>query len=114
MEVKAHLNQLRIAPRKVRLVANLVRGLSVAAAAAQLQFLNKQAAVPLQKLLSSAVATAEHNYKLTSKTLYINSIRVNEGTALKRWKPRAMGRATLIKKRSANVTLVLGNKSSKT
>lgn len=110
MEVRAQLNQLRISPRKVRLVANVIRGLQVDVAEAQLQFLAKRSAQPLLKLLQSAIASAEHNYKLERKQLFIKSIRVNEGITLKRWQPRAMGRAAPIKKRSAHVSLVLDNK----
>ena len=110
MEVRAQLNQLRISPRKVRLVANVIRGLQVEAAEAQLQFLAKRSAQPILKLLRSAIASAEHNNKLERKQLFIKSIRVNEGMTLKRWRPRAMGRAAPIKKRSAHVSLVLDNK----
>ncbi len=110
MEVRAQLNQLRIAPRKVRLVATLIRGLQVDVAEAQLQFLAKRSAQPLLKLLRSALASAEHNYKLDRKQLYIKSIRVNDGITLQRWQPRAMGRATPIRKRAAHVSLVLDTK----
>lgn len=110
MEVKAQLNNLRIAPRKTRLVANAVRGLLVSAAEAQLQFLNKRASLPILKLIRSAAANAEHNQKLSRDTLYIKSIQVDGGATLKRWKPRAQGRATPIAKRSSHVMIVLGTK----
>lgn len=106
MEVKAQLRQLRIAPRKVRLAVNLVRGLSVAQAERQLQFMNKASALPLLKLLRSAVANAEQN-KMNKSQLSIKSITVGDGLTLKRWQPRAMGRATPIRKRSSHVVLVL-------
>lgn len=107
MEVTAQLRQLRIAPRKVRLAVNLVRGLSVVQAERQLQFMNKISALPLLKLLRSAIANAEQHHKLTKDQLFIKSITVGDGLTLKRWQPRAMGRATPIRKRSAHVALVL-------
>lgn len=110
MEVKAQLNNLRIAPRKTRLVANAVRGLLVSAAEAQLQFLNKRASLPILKLIRSAAANAEHNQKMSRDTLYIKSIQVDGGATLKRWKPRAQGRATPVAKRSSHVMLVLATK----
>src|SRR3990167_718596 len=98
MEVRAQLNQLRISPRKVRLVANLIRNLSVTAAETQLQHLPKRSSLPLLKLLRSAVANAEHNHKQDKATLFIKSIQVDEGVTLKRWQPKAMGRATPIRR----------------
>ncbi len=112
MEVKVHLRKLRISPRKVRLVANVVRGLEIAPAELQLQYSSKQAAKPVLKLLRSAAANAEHNYKLNRDDLFIKSIEVNDGRTLRRWKPRAMGRATIIRKRSSHITLVLDVKDS--
>lgn len=113
MEIKASLNNLRIAPKKVRLVANLVKGMKVAEADSQLKYCLKISARPLRKLLSSAVANVTHNKHLNKEDLYIKSIIVNEGFVLKRWKPRAMGRATQIKKRSSLVTLTLVSKEEK-
>lgn len=110
MEVKAQLNNLRIAPRKARLVANAVRGLMVAQAEIQLQFLNKRASLPILKLLRSAVANAEHNQKMQAANLYIKTIQVDGGAILKRWKPRAMGRATPVAKRSSHIMIVLAAK----
>lgn len=107
MEVKAQLRNLRIAPRKVRLVVNVIRGMSIDDAEAQLQFLQKRSAVPVLKLIRSAVANAEHNHKLNRSDLYIKTIEVNDGSTLKRWKPRAMGRATMIRKRSSHINVVL-------
>jgi len=107
MEVKASLKYLRMAPRKVRLVTNLVKGKSVPQALAQLTFLNKRAAQPLTKLLKSAMANAKHNHHLEPEKMYISSLKVNEGPSLKRWLPRAQGRATLIKKRSSHIYLTL-------
>ncbi|MFA6028160.1 MAG: 50S ribosomal protein L22 [Patescibacteria group bacterium] len=110
MEIKASLNNLRIAPKKVRLVGNLVKGMPVSEADSQLKFCLKAAARPLRKLVASAVANATHNKHLHKEDLYIKSIVVNEGFVLKRWKPRAMGRANQIKKRSSLVSLTLISK----
>lgn len=107
MEVRAHLRYLRIAPRKVRLVVNLVRGMPVDQAVDQLTVLPKRAALPVLKLVKSAVANAEHNFKLDPKQLRIKSIVANEGPKLKRWQPRAFGRAAEILKRMTHVTIVL-------
>lgn len=111
MEVKAQLRHIRIAPRKVRLVVNAVRGLSVPAATIQLRFMQKLSALPVLKLLQSAVASAEHNYKLQGEQLWIKSITVGDGLTLHRWQPRAMGRAVPIRKRASHVTLVLTDKA---
>ncbi|MBI3572747.1 MAG: 50S ribosomal protein L22 [Candidatus Kerfeldbacteria bacterium] len=107
MEVRAHLRHLRTAPRKVRLVINLIRGLSVEAATDQLHVLPKGSSLPVLKLLQSAVANADHNFHLDTKTLKVKSIVANEGPKLKRYRPRAFGRAAEILKRSTHITLVL-------
>lgn len=111
MEVKAHLRNLRIAPRKVRLVVNAVRGLSVVQAENQLRFMNKASALPVLKLLQSAAANAEHNNKLRREQLWIHSITVGDGLTLHRWQPRAMGRAVPIRKRASHVMVVLVDKA---
>jgi len=110
MEVKAKLNRLRISPRKVRLVIDVIRGMDALEAVDQLKFMNKGAALPIKKLVESAMANAEHNSKLEKTNLFIKKITVNESVTLKRWKPRAMGRATPIRKRSSIVDIVLGEK----
>lgn len=111
MEVQAQLRHLRIAPRKVRLVVNAVRGLSVQQADTQLRFMMKASARPVRKLLQSAVANAEHNYKLRAEQLWIKSITVGDGLTLHRWQPRAMGRAVPIRKRASHVMVVLTDKA---
>lgn len=111
MLVRAHLRYLRIAPRKVRLVIGLVRGLSVEAAIDQLSVLPKRASLPVLKLLNSAVANAEHNFKLDRKELIVKSIVANEGPRLKRYQPRAFGRAAEILKRTTHITIVLEDKA---
>ncbi|MGE4554641.1 MAG: 50S ribosomal protein L22 [Candidatus Paceibacterota bacterium] len=107
MEVKAVLRYLRISPRKVRLVANLIKGKTVKEAENSLRVLKKRAREPLLKLLKSAVSNAKHNFNLSPENLFISELRVDEGPALKRWMPRARGSASLIKKRSSHVYLVL-------
>ncbi len=109
MEVIAKLNRLQIAPRKVRLVAGLIRRMKVSEAETQLKFLNKAAARPVLKLLQSAMANAEHNHKLDSNTLWISHITVDGGKVLKRWRPRAYGRAGAIRKRTSHITLKLSD-----
>ncbi|MFY9462335.1 MAG: 50S ribosomal protein L22 [Candidatus Sungiibacteriota bacterium] len=108
MEIIAELNYLRIAPRKVRLAAGLMRGKRVFEAERELQFLTKRAAGPLLKLLKSAVANATHNFNLQKDNLYISKITVDGGSPLKRTRPRAFGRAFPIKKRTSHITLILG------
>jgi len=107
MEIKASLNNLRISSRKVRLITNLVKGMQVTQARAQLAFLIKKPAPLILKLLNSAAANAKHNFDLKEDNLYIKSILVEGGPSLKRWLPRAMGRATPILKRTCSVKLVL-------
>lgn len=108
MEIKASLNHLRMSPRKARLVLDVVRGLPVDKALEQLQFINKLAAEPILKLVNSGIANAEHNFNLEKSNLYIKEIKADGGMTIKRWMPRAHGRATTIRKRSCHITLVLG------
>jgi large subunit ribosomal protein L22 len=107
MTVKAKLNNLRIAPRKVRLVADLIRGKKVEDALNQLDYLVKGAAEPMKKLLNQAVANAENNFKLKKEDLYVSSIIVDGGVTLKRWLPRSRGRADQLLKESSHITLEL-------
>lgn len=111
-EIKAQLNNLRIAPRKVRLVAGLVRGITVAEAKRRLTALNKHASGPIAKLLLSAVSNAKNNLKLDGddNMLVIKEIRVDQGPVLKRFRPRAFGRAAMIKKKMSHVTVILASK----
>ncbi len=107
MEIKAQLNYLRIAPRKVRLIANVIKGMKVSSAELELEHLVKRSSLPLLKLLKSAVANARHNFQLDADNLYIKDISVDEGPTLKRSMPRAFGRAAPIRKRASHVSLVL-------
>lgn len=106
-EVRAQLNFLRIGPRKVRLVADLIRGRRVARALTTLMILNKKPAKPLLKLLKSAVANAKHNFSIPEETLKVASITVDGGPVLKRWMPKAHGRATPIRERTSHISIVL-------
>lgn len=109
-EIKAHTRYLRMSPRKVRLVVDIIRGMEVAPALSQLRHMSKAAALPVEKLLRSAMANAEHNAKLDAKTLFIKSIVVNQGPTLKRFRPRAMGASAPILKRTSHVSIVLAPK----
>lgn len=107
MEVKAKLNGLRMSPRKVRLVAGLVRGKKVAPALDQLTFSPKWSSLPLAKLLKSAIANAKNNFGLSEDNLFIKTLTVDGGPTLKRWMPRAQGRATPLNKRTSHITITL-------
>ncbi len=110
MQVSAKLNNYRKSPRKVRLVARALRGLDTGDAEARLKFLIKGSAPDFEKLIRSAVANAENNLGLDKDNLFIKDIIVNEGPKLKRWLPRAHGRATLILKRTSNIEVILAEK----
>jgi len=107
MSVVAKLNYLRIAPRKVRLLADLIRGKSVEKAQTILSFTVKKSTIPLLKLLNQAVANAQNNFQLDAGNLYISKITVDEGPKHKRWRPRARGQAYEIQKKTSHITLVL-------
>ena len=107
MNIEAHLNNLRISPRKVLVVAKMLKGLPVREASVQLDRELRRAALPLGKLLASAVANAEHNFQAIPENLIVSKITVGEGRKLKRWMPRAQGRATPIWKRLSQVHIVL-------
>jgi len=107
MQAKAKLKFLRMSPKKVRLVANLIRGLKAEEAINQLNFINKAAKRPLLILLNSALSNAKNNLALKKENLYIKEIRVDMAGALKRWQPRAHGRATPILKKISHVILIL-------
>ena len=111
-EINAQLNYLRIAPRKVRLVADLLRGLPVTSAESELRFITKRASLPISKLLNSAIANAKSNsaFHGTKDDLYIKTIKVDGGPVLKRSMPRARGRAFPIRKETSHITLILSSK----
>jgi len=110
MEVRAVGKYLRGSPYKVRLIADLVRGKKVDEALTILKFLPKKSGRLINKTLRSAVANAENTHTIDVDTLFIKSILVDEGPKLKRWRPRAMGRATRILKRTSHITMVLAEK----
>ena len=110
MKVTAKLNNLRISPRKVRLVANFIKGCDVDEALVKLDNTVKRSSGSIVKLLNSAIANAENNFGLDRDNLYVSSIQVGEGATLKRWMPRAYGRATTILKRTSGIKLVLEEK----
>lgn len=107
MEARAVARYIWIAPRKVRQVVDLVRGKKVTEALAILRFLPKRAAVPVAKVIRSAAANAEHNYEMNPDELYIKRIYVDEGPTMKRYQPRARGRADLRRKRTSHITVVV-------
>jgi large subunit ribosomal protein L22 len=110
MEAAANLRLLRMSPRKVRLAADLVRGKGVEEALKALRFTQRAACRPLKKLIESAVANAENNHGLDVDTLWVREIRVDEGPTLKRFRPRAQGRAFRVCKRTSHVSVVLAER----
>ena len=107
--MKAFLKNYRQSPRKVRLVASLVKGKSVAAAIAELDFLAKRAGLPIKKLLVSAVANAK-NMGIEAENLFIKELRVDKGIVMKRMMPAAMGTGHRINKRTSHVNILLAEK----
>lgn len=105
--MKATLKNYRQAPRKVRLVADMIRGKRIAQAVAALSFLPKRAALPMKRLVESAAANALQQGTKSGEDLVIAEIRVDKGMTFERFMPRARGRATPIKKHSSHVTLTL-------
>lgn len=110
MEAKAHARMIRIAPRKAQLVVDLIRGKQVGEAIAILRHTPKAASPVVEKLLNSAIANAEHNYSLDVNKLVVTQAYVNQGPTMKRFRPRAMGRASRINKRTSHITLVVAEK----
>jgi len=107
MEVKAKLRFLRMSPRKVRYVVDQVRGKNVETALDILTVGKRGACLPVKKLINSAVANAMETGRIDIDNLYIDQIFVDEGPTMKRFRPRAMGRATTIRKRTSHVTVIL-------
>ena len=110
MVAKAHAKYLRISPRKVKIVADLIRGKSVSQATAILMTTPKAASEYLMKLLNSAAANAENNHSMDPEKLYISEVYATPGPIIKRIRPRAQGRAYRINKRTSHVTLVVAEK----
>ena len=110
MEARAYLKHIRIAPRKVKIVCDLIRGKDVKNAAAILMTTPKAASEPMAKLLKSAVANAENNHEMKPEKLFVKSVFVCPGPIMKRVRPRAQGRAFRINKRTSHITMVLAEK----
>ena len=114
MEAKARARYVRVAPMKARRVVDLIRGLPAAEAQAVLRFTPQAASEPVGKVLASAVANAEHNEQLDPATLVVREAYVDEGPTLKRFRPRAQGRAYRIRKRTSHITIVLESQPTET
>jgi len=110
MQAKAVARYVRIAPRKVSLVLDLIRGKKIGEAIAILKHTPKAASPIIEKVLNSAIANAEHNYEMNLESLVVSEAYANQGPTLKRFRPRAMGRASRINKRTSHITLVLTEK----
>ena len=111
METKAVAKYVRISPRKIRLIMDEVRGMRVEEALNKLTFAPQKGARLLKKVINSAVANAEQNTNADVDALYIKRIYADEGPTLKRFRPRALGRATRIRKRTSHLTVILDEKS---
>ncbi len=114
MKVKAHSRYIRQSPYKVRRVLDLIRGLPVEEAEYVLRLTNRAAATPIKKTMMSAVANAEHNHALDAEDLIVAEAYADEGPTLRRFKPRARGRATRIDKRTSHITIVVADMSEMT
>ena len=107
MESKATLTQARVGAQKARLVADIVRGKDVSEAIKTLTVLNKKTASMIKKLIESAVANADYKKTMDLDKLYVKSIWIDQGPVLKRWRPRAQGRAYGIRKKTSHINVVL-------
>eukprot|EP01064_Diplonema_japonicum_P010916 TRINITY_DN18153_c0_g2_i1.p2 TRINITY_DN18153_c0_g2~~TRINITY_DN18153_c0_g2_i1.p2 ORF type:complete len:114 (+),score=0.74 TRINITY_DN18153_c0_g2_i1:193-534(+) len=110
MQAKAVARTVRIAPRKARLVMDLIRGKQVGEAVSILNLTPRAASPIIEKVLKSAIANAEHNYEMDANNLVISQAFVDEGPTLKRFRPRAMGRPSQINKRTSHITIVVSEK----
>ena len=111
MEVKAHLKYLRVSPRKVKILCDLIRGKDVKTASAYLMQTPKAASEPVLKLLRSAIANAENNNSMDVEKLYVSTAVANPGPVLKRGMPRAQGRYNRILKRTTHITIGVSEKA---
>jgi large subunit ribosomal protein L22 len=112
MAITAKLNYLRMSPRKVRLVVDAIRGMDADEAGVYLERSSKRAAMVVGKLLKSAVANAEHDFQKDPSLLYVQTISVDGGPILKRFRSRAFGRASDIHKHTSHITLILGERET--
>jgi len=113
VEVKASTRHIRISPRKVRVVIDLVRGKSVTEALTLLQFIPKRASEPIAKVIKSAAANAEHNFNLNKESLVVSQAFVDAGPTMKRVHPRQRGQAFPILKRTSHITILVKEKEAK-
>jgi large subunit ribosomal protein L22 len=111
MEARAQARFIRVTPRKARRVVDLIRGLPAAEAQAVLRFAPQAASEPVGKVLASAIANAEHNNKLDADTLVVSRAWVDEGPSLKRFRPRAQGRAYRVNKRTSHITVIVESRT---
>ncbi len=109
MKVRAQAKYIRQSPQKVRVVLDTVRGLPVPEALQMLEFSERRAATPIRKVLQSAVANADNNFGFDADELVLAECYADEGPTLKRWRPRARGRASRINKRTSHITVVLSD-----
>lgn len=108
MEAKASARYVRVPPRKARLVVDLIRGRNINEALTIVRFVPKYAARVVEKVLRSALANAQHNHGVRDvDRLFVKEAYVDQGPTLKRFQPRAMGRANMIRKRSSHITIIL-------
>lgn len=110
MEITAKAKFVRYSPRKVRLIIDAIRGLGVNEAERCLSVTRQWAAEPVMKLLKSAIANAEHNFKLSPENLFVKTITADSGPVYKRWTPKAFGRASRVRHRTAHLAIVLAEK----
>lgn len=112
MEAKAIAKYVRVSPRKAGQICSLVRGKNVDEALAILKFTPRGAAADIAKVVKSAKANAENNHEMNAENLYIESIVANQGPTIKRFMPRAQGRATMIRKRTSHIEVIVKEKNS--
>ncbi len=110
MQVKAQARFVRVTPSKARRVVDLIRGLHVDEARRVLDFTPRSATLPVRKVLDSAIANAEHNHQLAADGLFVARAFVDEGPTLKRFRPRALGRAYRVRKRTSHITVVVDSR----
>lgn len=112
-EAKAIARYVRISPRKVREVVDLIRGKDLREALAILKYTPRRASVPVAKVVQSAAANAEHNYEMNRDSLIVAECYVDQGPIIKRFQPRAMGRADVMRRRTSHITVVVKEKPAK-
>jgi len=110
MKVHAKLNNLRVAPRKMRLVTNLIKKMDIEDALNQLDVMVKRGSAPVKKLLQSAISNGENNFGIDKNNMYVFDVIVDAGPTLKRWMPKAYGRAGQILKRTSQIKIILEEK----